>query len=113
MSETRTFWLSFCDATKPKGQQFLGVAVIDVTEAMAADALIDMSLRFPQAQDGAEWVGAALREAHRLGCNPGGEVGTVDVTDAPPARLAVYPRGVLLSKARMRELETAAEAAGV
>lgn len=31
----RTFWLSFCDGDRPKGQQFLGACVVDVTDEEA------------------------------------------------------------------------------
>lgn len=44
-------WLSFADPDKPKGTQFLGVAIVE------GEDVVD---------------GAA--EAHRLGINPGGEV---------------------------------------
>lgn len=45
------WWLSFADGDKPKGQQFLGVAVVH-----------------------ALGLGDATMQAHRLGINPGGEV---------------------------------------
>lgn len=46
-----TFWLSFADPGRPKGTQFLGVAIV-----VADDFL------------------TAVRKAHALGINPGGEV---------------------------------------
>lgn len=45
------WWLSFADGHLPKGQQFLGVAIVRGTNIMHACA-----------------------RAHRLGCNPGGSV---------------------------------------
>lgn len=108
---TKTFWLSFCDPDKPKGEQFLGAAVVDVTDEMAAEALIDVILRFPMAMDEAEWPAAATREAHRTGCNPGGEVAITEITEAPPDILAAYPRNQLLSRAEIEALDTLTEAA--
>lgn len=104
MSEQKkTFWLSFCDGDRPKGRQFLGVAVVDVSAEEAADMLLEVMLRFPNAQDGAEWVGAAARKAHRLGCNPGGEVGSVEMPPEWPG-YETCPRGELLSRERLIEL---------
>ena len=45
------YWLSFCDADRPAGQQFLGACVIRAASHEAA-----------------------VLTAHALGCNPGGEV---------------------------------------
>lgn len=45
------FWLSFADPGKPRGSQFLGVVIV-----LAPDFL------------------GAVRKAHALGLNPGGEV---------------------------------------
>ncbi len=57
------WWLSFCDGSLPEGTQFLGAAVVD--GETFADAII---------------------RAHRLGCNPGGEVMFVEIPeDALPA----------------------------
>ncbi len=52
------WWLSFCDGSRPKGSQFLGVAIIP---GVATD-------------DPFGGIGAATATAHILGCNPGGEV---------------------------------------
>lgn len=103
---TKTFWLSFCDDERPKGEQFLGVAVVDVTEEDAADAFGDLSLRFPHAQPGAEWLAAAVRKAHETGCNPGGEVMSMEMPPEWPD-FGTCPRNKLLSKARLRELALA------
>jgi hypothetical protein len=60
------WWLSFADADKPPGQAFLGVAIVHTD----TDSLI-----------------AAVRKAHELGCNPGGEVMgyLIEATDSVPA----------------------------
>lgn len=52
------WWLSFADATRPKGQQNLGVAIVKAT--CSADA---------------------MRVSWRTGCNPGGEVMSVRVPE--------------------------------
>ena len=51
-------WLSFCDDDKPKGQQFLGVAIV-----RGRDFLI------------------AVERAHMLGINPGGQVMGMPIPD--------------------------------
>ena len=45
------WYLSFCDPGKPKGTQFLGACTVQ-----------------------AHGMADAITRAHRLGCNPGGEV---------------------------------------
>ncbi len=50
-ADFRYFWLSFCDAKRTPGQQFLGVCIVRARGVMTS-----------------------VQEAHRLGCNPGGEV---------------------------------------
>ena len=55
MSKKCCFWLSFCDANKPNGQQFLGVAIV-----FARDII------------------EAAKYARLLGINPGGEVLAVE-----------------------------------
>jgi hypothetical protein len=51
-------WLSFCDPTKPKGEQFLGACVVPGNN-----------------------VGLGAAVAHSLGCNPGGEVAGMLIPD--------------------------------
>ncbi len=46
-----SWWLSFCDASRPTGSQFLGAVLVD----------------------GADMIDA-IRASHALGINPGGEV---------------------------------------
>ena len=101
---SKTFWMSFCDPDKPKGQQFLGACVIDVTREEADEAQIDVMLRFPFAQPGADWIAAATRKAHELGCNPGGEIMTTDVPPENPL-LAHYQRGVLYDRATIERID--------
>lgn len=51
MTPSGWWWLSFADARRPIDEQFLGVAIVQGTN------MVD-----------------AVRNAHRLRCNPGGEV---------------------------------------
>lgn len=54
----KRFWLSFCDTDKPAGSQFLGVAIVR-----------------------AHSLPEAIRVAHVLGINPGGEVQSLELPD--------------------------------
>ncbi len=100
---TRRFWLSFADSNRPKGQQFLGVAIVEVTDddATAAQSGLPRS-----AQPDAEWIAAAAAKAWEMGCNPGGQVAAVDITDTPPTT-PDPPLYRLLSKAELRRLNFA------
>ena len=100
----KVFWLSFCDSDRPKGQQFLGAAVIDVTAEEADEAAIEVMLRFPFAQPDAEWIAAAIKKAHRLGCNPGGEVATMELPPDHP-NLSRYTLGVLMDRATIERID--------
>ena len=51
VDSTALWWLSFCDGSLPKGSQWLGACIVH------AETFLD-----------------AVRVAHRLGCNPGGQV---------------------------------------
>ena len=95
---TKVFWLSFCDAARPAGQQFLGVTLVEVTAHEAEVMATELRDRFPLALAGNEWIAAALRKAHRLGCNPGGEVASMEV-DTGSRHLSYFPRGVLMDRA--------------
>jgi hypothetical protein len=99
---TRTFWLSFVDDTRPKGERFLGVCIIDVDDEDAADVKEFQTRRFPNAVPGSEWLGAAIRKSHQMCCNPGGVVGAVDITNAAPPAPLVKNR--LLSHAQLEAL---------
>ena len=100
----KVFWLSFCDVDKPEGQQFLGACLIQVSEADAMDALVDILLRFPHAQEGAEWLGAAVKKAHRLGCNPGGEVASMEVELDNP-NLSRFQLNTLMDRATIEQID--------
>jgi hypothetical protein len=102
------FWLSFCDADRPKGQQFLGACVIEVTAAEADAAALDVLLRFPFAQPEAEWLAAAVTKAHQLGCNPGGQVASREVPYNHP-NLARYRYGILMDRATIEGIDQALE----
>lgn len=77
------FWLSFADGTRPTGTQFLGVVIIRDSDFVEA-----------------------VKAAHRLGANPGGEVkGTEIEADIPPEYM-----DRLLSRESLAELEKLLEA---
>jgi hypothetical protein len=61
---TYTVWMSFSDPTRPKGSQFLGVAVLDVTEEEAAAAIPSLRALHPKAIEGAERLWVAQQRAH-------------------------------------------------
>ena len=86
----RTFWLSFADDSG-----HLGVCVVDIKaeEAAASRGMIDVM--FPQHLEGAEWITAASSKAYAMGCNPGGEILSIEVS---PTRSRSMPRNRLLSK---------------
>lgn len=72
----RFFYMSFCDTTRPKGQQFLGATVVEARNAKAAHA-----------------------RSKELGVNPGGETAmrAIDVDsldDLPYEALAFIDRFV-------------------
>lgn len=100
--EVRTFWLSFCDGDRPKGDQFLGVCIVDVTGTEANEAQLDVLLRFPNARKGAEWLAAASRKCHRLGINPGGEMASFDITGMTPPEGVTVVKNQLLLKADLQ-----------
>jgi hypothetical protein len=77
---TGFWWLSFADGSLPKGQQFLGAALVRGYNIISATS-----------------------EAHRIGCNPGGEV---QGTPVPPyLTVPDEYRGRLLSRAEAEELD--------
>jgi hypothetical protein len=97
--------LSFCDPAAPAGQRFRGVCIVEVNETDAAEALIDIAVKFPHALPGAEWIAAATRKAWREGCNPGGEVASLELTPGSLAKLpASLPRNRLLNKTELQAL---------
>ena len=50
------YWMSFCDPHAPKGEQFLGVAIVEAADE--ASAVLVSGLH---------------------GCNPGGEIGILEI----------------------------------
>lgn len=102
MAGMRRYWLSFTDPDRPVGAQFLGVCLVDVSEAEAAAIVDELAARFPQHEPGAEWVAAAIRKAWRVGCHPGGEVAAVDVSEELGG--AEMPLNWLLDRAELVRL---------
>ncbi len=80
------WWLSFCDADRPVGSQFLGACMVR-----------------------AEGIVLACAEAHRLGINPGGEV---QGFEALAERAAMVPErwvGRLLTRAECEAFDAEME----
>ena len=101
-----TCYLSFCDPSRPAGQQFLGGCLVDVTPEEIHATAREVAERFPHASARAPLVAAAVRKARLLGCNPGGEVLCVEVAQANPV-LPRVPRGVLLDRATLEAFDDA------
>ncbi len=106
---SKLFWLSFCDGDKPNGSQFLGACIVEVTATEADEMKFEIMLRFPMAQPDAEWIGAASRKAHALGCNPGGEMASVEIEPDNPM-LVFYKRGVLMDRPTIEAIDAQIEA---
>jgi hypothetical protein len=100
----KTLWLSFSDPDRQPGEQFLGVAIIDVTDLDAAEARAYLRVHRPQAQPDAEWILAAIRKAHRFGCNPGGQVLSSEIPHDAPG-----PRGVLMDREELSRRKLAGQ----
>ena len=96
----RTFWLSFVDPDRPAGERFLGVVVVDVSPEEAAAIFDVLRVKFPRAVEGAEWLAAATRKTWSWGCNPGGEVASVELT---PEQCVGIPRNRLLTGDELRQ----------
>ncbi len=78
--DTLLFYLSFADSTRPVGTQWLGGCFVE------AKSLV-----------------GAIEEARRLGCNPGGEVMSLEVPLLERAHLKPGCYGVLLDEKQLRE----------
>jgi hypothetical protein len=109
----QTWWLSFCDSARPKGSQFLGVAVVDVTEDDAyhggrvGDAIRAAHGLGALEDDETVWLAGAVHKSHQTGCNPGGAVASFRI-DQQPLFATVgpkYPRHQLLSKAELEAID--------
>jgi len=96
---TRTFWLSFVKVT-PEGTEFLGVCVVEVTEADRKSGWHKCIARGMPTSHGRDWIAGAINRTHRLGINPGGNVKFVELPpDHPPV-----PLDRLLSRAELEQL---------
>lgn len=109
---TRTYWLSFSDENRPTGAQFLGAAVIDVTERDVEQSFGYVTERraqfgLPAPPVDTVWIAAAIRKAHEANCNPGGEVASIRIDDRPEFTVQgpKYPRQRLLSRADIEALD--------
>lgn len=81
------WWLSFCDRELPKGNQFLGVVIVE------GSSLVD-----------------ATRTAHTKGINPGGEVLGIQI---PGKILPLYKdewRNRILTKVEVHDIDAEIEA---
>jgi len=79
------WWLSFCDAERPAGLQFLGVSIVGP----------------------ADNIGVAAILAHGAGCNPGGEVQGIPIPDGIVERTPDSYRKRLLNREEILALEKA------
>ncbi len=77
---------------------------MEVTADEADLAAIEMMLQFPFAQPDAKWIAAATKNAWALGCNPGGEIASMEVPIDHPM-LAKYQFGVLMDRATIERLD--------
>lgn len=80
----KLFWLSFCDVTRPEGQRFVGVSVVEGKDFLDA-----------------------CKAAHRLGCNPGGEISGGALPDESVKIVAATDRNRLLVHAEAMRLARA------
>lgn len=70
------YWMSFCDTSKPRGEQFLGVAIMGPAPIVGVAHLMS-------------WV---------LGCNPGGECEIFQVPEDEVPNIPDAFRNRLLTK---------------
>lgn len=76
------WWLSFVDPARPEGDRFVGVAIVRASNIVTA-----------------------AMEAHRLGCNPGGELAGIEIPDEHVP--APEWRERLLTRADVERMEAA------
>lgn len=88
----RLWWCSFVDPDKPEGQRFLGVAVVPCEPAI---------------EDQASVAKTVLTEAHRIGCNPGGQVKFVEMIPSAVLKMPKELVGVLLTREQALDLSDA------
>lgn len=78
------YWLSFCDAEKPEGEQFLGAAIVR-----------------------AVCLSHAVAASHLSDCNPGGEVQGIAMPASLAARVTDEWLGRLLSREDIARFDAA------
>jgi hypothetical protein len=83
------WWLSFCDASKPKGQQFLGACLVSGGDT--GDERQDFQI--------------AIQTAWKLGCNPGGEVESLRVPETVERQIQAKWLGRLLTRQECEEFD--------
>ena len=105
----KIYWLSFCDGDKPKGEQFLGACLVEVSQEEADLAAVCVAIEFPYAEPGSEWIGAASRKAHQMGCNPGGEMASIELPADHP-NLRYFAKHVLMSREAIERIDEQIEA---
>lgn len=103
----RLLWLSFVGSDGKNR----GCCIVEVDAGEAYYAKMDLIKRFPGHQEEAEWIAAAISKAHKLGCNPGGDVMSYDITgvltDQSDSSLALIsaPRHVLMQRQEMQKMK--------
>ena len=99
----RTFWMSFVNPDLPKGQQNLVICIIDIDDLDAEAARVKLEksqFKDTYHKKKAPWIMAATAKAHSMGCTPGGEVTSYDITDHEnPVWVQRLPRNRLLTSA--------------
>ncbi len=90
-------WLSFADAARPEGQQFLGACIVPMGET--GDERQDLI--------------TAVQNAWRLGCNPGGEVRFQPVPSSVEPHIAPKWIGRLLTREDCAEFDRVIKPHGV
>ena len=90
----------------------MGACLVRIDEVDAARMAEEIKTKWPKAREGAEWVGAAARKAHELGCNPGGEMAMYKIPAGHPM-LQFYRTGVLMDKATIQRIDAEIEKAAI
>ncbi len=80
---------------------------MEVTEDDIFDASIIVAVNFPGAYPDGAVIAAAVRKANQLGCNPGGEMASVEIQRENPM-LVYFTRGVLMSRAEIERIDNVA-----
>lgn len=88
MKDKKKWWLSFVDGNRPKGQAFLGVAIVEAYD------MVD-----------------ACTVAYARGCNPGGEVKGHEIPDEVVALFDDSNMYRLLSREQANEITPVASQA--